>query len=119
MQSLNNQLASKDEDLQAQHERCSAKDEQIANLAQRLEQLETTAEEQKQAETTRHAHSPRDWAVDVSLDQGMGTGPAPLMPSSPTALRQRVLVLEVGVLSCYLCSVHHAMFACLGLGMSL
>ncbi len=95
LQSLNNQLASKDEDLQAHHERCNAKDEQIAGMAQQVEQLESLLEEQRQEEAVRQGRDHHDWAVDVSLDQGMGLSSAPLMPSSPRALRQRVLVLEV------------------------
>lgn len=88
-------MASKDEDLQAHHERYNAKDEQIAGMAQRVEQLESLLEEQRQKEAMRQAHDRHDWAVDLSLDQGMGLSSAPLMPSSPGALRQRVLVLEV------------------------
>ncbi|DBA92530.1 TPA: hypothetical protein ACH3X1_002761 [Trebouxia sp. C0004] len=94
IESLNNQIASKDEDLQAHHERCDAKDEQIAGMAQRVEQLESLLEEQRQKEGVRQAPTRHDWAVDVSLDQGMGLSSASLMPSSPRALRQRVLVLE-------------------------
>ncbi|KAL0020086.1 hypothetical protein WJX79_009298 [Trebouxia sp. C0005] len=93
IESLNNQVASKDEDLQAHHERYNAKDEQIAGMAQRVEQLESLLEEQRQKEAMRQAHDRHDWAVDLS-DQGMGLSSAPLMPSSPGALRQRVLVLE-------------------------
>ncbi len=95
LQGLNHQVASKDEDLQAHRERCNAKDEQIAGMAQRMEQLESLLEEQRQKEAVRQGHDRHDWAVDVSLDQGMGLSTAPLMPSSPRALRQRVLVLEV------------------------
>ena len=95
LQSLNNQIASKDEDLQAHCERYNAKDEQIAGMAQQVEQLESCLEEQRQKEVVRQAHDRHDWAVDVSLDQGMGLSSAPLMPSSSRALRQRMLVLEV------------------------
>ena len=95
LQSLNNQLAGKDQDLQAQQERHLAKDQQLAQLAQQIEQLESAAEAQQQAETARKAQQSHDWAVNVSLDQGMGEGPVPRVPSSPRALRQRVLVLEV------------------------
>ena len=95
LQSLNNQVASKDEDLQAHHERCNAKDEQIAGMAQQVEQLESHREEQRQKEAVRQSRDRHDRAVDVSLGQGMGLSSAPLMPSSPRALRQRVLVLEV------------------------
>ena len=100
LQSLNNQLASKSEDLQAQQERCDAKDEQIAGLAQQVEQLQGAAEAHKQAEAMTQNSNAHHWAVDVSLDQGMGTGLGsyPLMPTSPRALRQRMLVLEVGML---------------------
>ncbi|DBB14510.1 TPA: hypothetical protein ACH3X3_004792 [Trebouxia sp. C0006] len=94
IESLNNHLASKGEDLQAHHDRCNAKDEQIAGMAQQVEQLESLLEEQRQEEAVRQGRDHHDWAVDVSLDQGMGLSSAPLMPSSPRALRQRVLVLE-------------------------
>ena len=99
MQSLNNQVASKEQDLQAQQERCSAKDQELAELAQRIEQLDSAAEAHQQAETARQLQQSHDWAVNVSLDQGMGEGPAPMMPNSPRALRQRVLVLEVCILT--------------------
>ena len=99
VQSLNCQLASKDEDLQSQQERCDAKDEQIADSAQRVEQLESTVEAHK-VETMRQQPQSHDWAVDVSLDKGIGgMGPAPMMPSSPRALRQRVLILEVNFMN--------------------
>lgn len=98
LQSLNCQLASKDEDLQSQQERCDAKDEQIADSAQRVEQLESTVEAHK-VETMRQQPQSHDWAVDVSLDKGIGMGPAPMMPTSPRALRQRVLILEVNFMN--------------------
>ena len=100
MQSLNAELQSKDADIQGLKERCNSKDEEVAALAQHVEQLQSTVEASKQADAMAHQHSPRDWAVDVSLDQGMGLGPAHMLPSSPTALRQRVHTLEVHAVCC-------------------
>ena len=88
-------MASKEQDLKAQQERCIAKDQELAELAQRIEQLESAAEARQQAETACQVQQSHDWAVNVSLNQGMGEGHAPMMPNSPRALRQRVLVLEV------------------------
>lgn len=104
LQSLNSQLASKDEDLHAIQERCHAKDEQLAELAQRVEQLETAAEAHQRAQTARQAQHSHNWAVNVSLDQGMAQGPLPMLPTSPGALRQRVVVLEVQALLLHECT---------------
>ena len=95
LQSLNHQVASKDKDLQAHRERCNAKDKQIAGMAQQVEHQESLLEEQRQKGAVRKGHDVHDWAIDVSLDQGMGLSSAPQMSNSPRALRQRVLVLEV------------------------
>ena len=95
MQSLNSELESKDADLQALQERCLIKDEQVAALGQQVAQLESNAEAEQHADAARQKHNLRECAVDVSLDQGLGLAPAHIMPSSPTALRQRVQALEV------------------------
>lgn len=96
MQSLSAELESKDVNLRGLEERCVAKDEEVAALAQQVEQLQSAVEASKHADVMAHQHSPCDWAVDVSLDQGLGLGPIHMLPSSPTALRQRVHTLEVG-----------------------
>lgn len=95
MQSLSSEVESKDAELQALQDRCQSKDEQVAVLGQQVEQLQSTLEAHKQADTMPQQPTPLDWAVDVSLDQGVGAGPSQMMPSSPTALRQRVQTLEV------------------------
>lgn len=95
VQNLSSELESKDADLQGLQERCHSKDEKVAALGQQVEQLESSVEALRQADTLRQQPSPYDWAVNVSLDQGVGPGPAHMMPSSPTALRQRVQTLEV------------------------
>lgn len=95
MQSLSSEIDSKDADLQALQDRCQSKDEQVAALGQQVERLESTAEARKQANDMPYQHTPSEWAVNVSLDQGVGLGPPHMMPSSPTALRRRVQTLEV------------------------
>lgn len=92
-------MASRDSALEAQHERCQAKDDQLASLAQQVEQLQAAADAQAQAEAeaeaAKHEQSMLPWAVNVSLDQGIAAGPSVMMPTSPTALRSRVQTLEV------------------------
>ena len=110
MQSLSSEIQSKDADVQALQDRCQSKDEQIAALGQQVDRLESIVEAHKQADAMPHQHSPSDWAVNVSLDQGVGLGPPHMMPSSPTALRQRVQTLEV----CYhIILLEHATCTCL------
>ena len=95
MQSLSSELESKEADLEASQDRCHSKDEQVAALGQQVEQLRSSLEALKQADSMRQQQRPYDWAVDVSLDQGVGPGPPHMIPSSPTTLRQRVQTLEV------------------------
>ena len=104
MQSLSSELESKGADLEALQDRCHSKDEQVAALGQQVEQLESSVEAQKQANSTKQQHSPYEWAVDVSLDQGVGPGPPRMLPSSPTALRQRVQTLEVSRVDALACA---------------
>ena len=98
LQSLNAELDSKGAALQGLEERCVSKDEELASLGQQLEQLQGKLAAQQQTDMMEHQQSPRDWAVHVSLDQGIGLGPVHLMPSSPSALRQRVQTLEVNLM---------------------
>ena len=95
MQSLSSELESKAADLEALQHRSRSKDEQVAALGQQVEQLESSLEALKQADSMRQQRRPYEWAVDVSLDQGMGPGAPHMLPSSPAALRQRVQTLEV------------------------
>ena len=95
MQSLSSELGSKAADLEALHDRCHSKDEQVAALGQQVEQLESSLEALKQADSMRQQQRPYEWAVDVSLDQGLAPGAPHMLPSSPNALRQRVQTLEV------------------------
>ena len=95
MQSLSSELESKAADLEALKDRCHSKDEQVAASGQQVEQLESSLEALKQADSMRQQQRPYEWAVDVSLDQGVGPGAPHMLPSSPTALRQRVQTLEV------------------------
>ncbi|KAL3148684.1 hypothetical protein ABBQ38_014099 [Trebouxia sp. C0009 RCD-2024] len=94
IESLSTEVESKDADLQALQDRCQSKDEQVAAMGQQVERLESIVEAHKQADHMPHQHAPSDWAVNVSLDQGVGLGPPHMMPSSPTALRRRVQTLE-------------------------
>lgn len=103
MQSLTAELDSKQADLQAFQERCQSKDEQLAALGQQMEQLQSMVEAQKQSYVERHQRDSHPWAVDVSLDQGVGLGPGHMVPSSPTALRHRVQTLEVCLHDAILC----------------
>lgn len=89
-------MASRDSELDAQHERCQAKDAELADLAQQIEAAsEAQTQAQAVAQAAKHEQSMRPWAVDVSLDQGIAAGPSVMIPTSPTALRARVQTLEV------------------------
>ena len=101
LQALNAEMATRDSELEAQTERCHAKDAELASLAQQIEHLRAAAEVQAQhqaeaaAQAAQHEQSMPPWAVNVSLDQGIAAGPSVMIPTSPTALRSRVQTLEV------------------------
>lgn len=99
-------MANKDAQLERQKEERQTRDLELDRLAQQLKQLQAAAEAKVEARVGQDEQGRRERAVNVSLDQGMGTaeaGQMPMLPSSLTALRARVQTLEVS------CSEKNAM----------